>query len=104
MVNRSARQPDELVSLEQIPNVGPAIGGSLRRLGIAVPGDLVGRDPWVLYRQLCELDGRRHDPCVLDVFMAAVGFMQGDTPRPWWKYTAQRKRMLAAEQRQSPTK
>jgi hypothetical protein len=29
---------------------------------------------------------------VLDTFMAAVEFMRGSEPRPWWQYTAQRKR------------
>jgi hypothetical protein len=28
---------------------------------------------------------------VLDTFLAAVDFMRGAEPRPWWAYTAQRK-------------
>jgi hypothetical protein len=29
---------------------------------------------------------------VLDTFLAATDFMRGAPPRPWWDYTAQRKR------------
>ena len=36
----------------------------------------------------------RHDPCVLDVFMSITRFMDGDPPRPWWDYTAERKALL----------
>jgi hypothetical protein len=33
---------------------------------------------------------------VLDVFLSAVRFMEGAPARPWWHYTAERKRALAA--------
>lgn len=45
----------------------------------------------MLYQSLCALTGRRHDPCVLDTFMAATDFMRGAAPKPWWAYTAERK-------------
>ena len=54
--------------LESIPNVGPAIATKLRLLGFALPADLTGQDPYVMYRNLFELTGKRHDPCLLDVF------------------------------------
>jgi hypothetical protein len=41
-------------------------------------------------------DGQRHDPCLLDTFIAAVRYMEGGPKKPWWEYTAQRKRELAA--------
>ena len=78
--------------LEDIPNVGPAIARDLRRIGVRVPRDLAGRDPRALYAALCRSSGTRHDPCVLDVFTAAVRFMEGARARPWWRYTAERKR------------
>ena len=81
--------------LEDIPNVGPAIAGDLRRLGIASPAELPGRDPFALYDELCRVTGYRHDPCVLDTFIAAVRYMEGAPKRPWWKYTAERKRVMA---------
>ena len=78
-------------TLEQLPNVGPSIAADLRQLGVAVPGDLVGRDAYALYDDLCRITGRRHDPCLLDVFLSAVRFMAGEPKRPWWAYTAERK-------------
>src|SRR5690349_20636986 len=91
-----ARRIDGAARLEDIPNVGPAVAAVLRRLGITSPGDLVGRDPYAMYDDLCRMTGRRHDPCLLDTFIAAVRFMAGGPKRPWWKYTAERKRELAA--------
>src|SRR5437764_8908757 len=87
-----------VVHLEDVPNVGPAIARDLRRLGITSPGDLPGRDPYAMYDELCRLSGQRHDPCVLDVFIAAVRYMSGEPKKPWWAYTAERKRELAARE------
>jgi hypothetical protein len=39
---------------------------------------------------------------VLDVFLSAVRFMEGAPARPWWHYTAERKRALAARARSGP--
>lgn len=86
----------DVARLEDIPNVGPAVAADLRRLGITTPGELLGRDPYALYDDLCRLTGQRHDPCLLDTFIAAVRYMAGEPKRPWWKYTAERKRELAA--------
>lgn len=82
----------ECHDLLQLPNVGPAMAGDLRLIGIRHPQDLVGRDGFALYRELCRATGTRHDPCVLDTLIAVVDFMQGAEPAPWWRYTAQRKR------------
>jgi predicted GIY-YIG superfamily endonuclease len=86
----------QVARLEDVPNFGPAVAADLRQLGITTPAGLPGRDPYALYDDLCRLTGRRHDPCLLDTFIAAVRFMAGDAKKPWWKYTAERKRMMAA--------
>jgi hypothetical protein len=78
--------------LEQLPNVGPSLAASLRAVGITRPTELVGQDPFAMYDSLCAATGTRHDPCVLDVFLSAVRFMEGAPPHPWWHYTAERKR------------
>lgn len=83
-------------ALEDLPNVGRAIAADLRAIGIRAPRDLRGRDPYALYDALNRATGARHDPCVLDTFIAAVRYVEGAPARPWWKYTAQRKRTLAA--------
>jgi len=89
---RKARHAGECLHLEQLPNIGPSLAADLRSLGMRVPQDLVGQDAVALYRRLCQLTGRRQDPCVLDTFLAATDFMAGSEPRPWWSYTAERKR------------
>jgi hypothetical protein len=86
---------EEFSNLEEIPNIGPAIAADLRRLGIKAPGDLPGRDPYKMYDDLCRMTRERHDPCLLDTFIAAVRFMEGAPNRPWYAYTAERKRKLA---------
>lgn len=78
-------------ALTDLPNIGPACAKDLRLLGIEHPEQLVGRDAWDMYEALCRLTGVRHDPCVIDVFLSIIDFMQGGEARPWWQYTAQRK-------------
>ena len=87
---------DSLTRLEQIRNVGPSLAADLRLVGVRFPADLTGRDPYALYEALCGATGERQDPCVLDVFISAVRFMEGAPARPWWRYTKQRKRGLRA--------
>ena len=87
----------ELTELEQIPNVGPAIADDLRLIGISSPQDLLGKDPYTMHDDLCHTTGCHHDLCELDVFISAVRFMAGEPSKPWWKYTAERKRVLAAK-------
>ena len=87
---------DDIARLEGIPNVGPAVAADLRQLGIKSPCELPGRDPYALYDELCRITGQRHDPCLLDTIIAAVRFMEGAPKQPWWKYTAERKREMAA--------
>ncbi len=81
--------------LEDLPNVGKSIAGDLRRIGIYEPDGLRGKDAFVLYDSLCSLTGKKQDPCVLDVFMSAISFVNGSKPKPWWSFTKERKRILA---------
>lgn len=75
-----------------LPNIGPAAAKDFALLGFTEPSQLVGADPFTLYQSLCIATGLRQDPCVLDVFISVTSFMAGDAPKPWWHYTAQRKR------------
>lgn len=88
-----AAGPGACQTLEQLPNIGPALAADLRLIGIGHPRELTGRDAFALYQALCAKTGQRQDPCVLDTFMAATDFMRGAPPAPWWRYTAQRKAM-----------
>jgi hypothetical protein len=82
-------------ALTSIPNVGPAIARKLERLGVHEPADLRGQDADELFERLCALDGRRHDPCLLDTFHAAVDVADGRPARPWWEYSRERKAAAA---------
>jgi predicted GIY-YIG superfamily endonuclease len=93
---KPAKEVREIARLEDIPNIGPAVAADLRQLGITLPIDLFGRDPYALYDELCRITGQRHDPCLLDTFIAAVRYMEGAPKKPWWKYTQERKRVMAA--------
>ena len=93
---KPAMKVREVARLEDIPNVGPAVASDLRQLGIATPAGLPGRDPYALYDDLCRITGHRHDPCLLDTFIAAIRYMEGAPKKPWWKYTTERKRVMAA--------
>jgi len=64
-------------------------------LGFTSPSDLIEQDPYALHAKLCEITKVKHDPCVIDVFISAIRFMQGEQPQKWWFYTDERKRHLA---------
>jgi Pathogenicity locus len=89
-----AKTASEAKHLEDIPNVGKSIANDFRGLGIHEPKQLIGLDPYKLYEDIAIITGVRQDPCVCDVFIAAVKFMEGSDPTPWWHYTAERKKHL----------
>ncbi len=76
--------------LQALDGVGPSLAADLRALGFHDPADLHGQDPEQMYADLCELTGKRQDPCVLYVFRCAVH--QASTPQPdpesckWWNW------------------
>ena len=98
MKRNVAKGRKQLARLEDIPNIGPAVAANLRQLGITTPDDLLGRDPYAMYDDLCRITGQRHDPCLFDTFIAAVRYMEGAPKKPWSKYTAERKREMAARE------
>lgn len=83
-------------TLRAIPNVGPAIERDLRLLGVEQPSDLAGRDGFAMYEELCVKTGERQDPCVIDVFLAAVHYVETGEARTWWSFTPERKAKMAA--------
>ncbi|EGI78411.1 helix-hairpin-helix domain-containing protein [Hylemonella gracilis] len=83
--------------LTDIPNIGRSMAQDLISLGIRTPAEVRTMDPWATYEQLRGPMGQRHDPCVLDTFLAAHDFMNGGPARPWWDFTAQRKALLARQ-------
>jgi len=81
----------EITKLIDIPNVGKAIEKDFILLGIKEPFELAGRDPYQMFRDLCKVTGEKHDPCVIDIFISAVRYMEGGPPKKWWEFTRERK-------------
>lgn len=77
--------------LTDLPNIGKLLAKDLERIGIYTPETLKGKEPYALYQRLCEVTGKRQDPCVLDIFISITDFMNGGEPKVWWDYTAERK-------------
>ena len=79
--------------LEELPNIGKKMAYYLEIINIKSPQSLIGKDAFELYEKLCEKTGKNCDPCVIDVFMSAIDFMEGGKPTVWWKFTSKRKRI-----------
>ena len=86
----------DINNLQDIPNVGKAIEKIFNILGINKPIQLIGRDPYKMYNELCNVTNQKHDPCVIDVFISAVRYMEGGSPKKWWEFTEERKKKLGA--------
>lgn len=86
-----SRDRTGIQDLTEIINVGTSVADDLRRIGISRPQQLIGRDPWEMYRRIGQHDGVVQDPCLLDVLWAAVDYMEGGRPKKWWSFTAARK-------------
>lgn len=92
-----ALNAEQVRVLTDIPNIGKSMAEDLRGLGIRTPELVRTMDPLAAYEQLRDPMGKRHDPCVLDTFLAAHDFMNGGPARPWWDFTARRKTLLAGQ-------
>jgi hypothetical protein len=86
--------------LADLVSVGKATLRDFERLGVATVADLACRDPEELYARISALDGVRHDPCVLDVFRAAVAQARSPDLPPelcrWWTWSRLRRTQGAA--------
>jgi hypothetical protein len=85
----TSRQLADLIS------IGPAMLRDFEMLGIRSVAQLAKQNPQGMYGRLNRLTGQRQDPCVLDVFCAAVA--QARNPRlpvekcQWWFWSRKRK-------------
>ncbi len=87
----------DIKKFQDIPNVGQATEQDFILLGLQQPIDLVNKDPYSMYEDLCKITRQRHDPCVIDVFISAVEYMNGGPPKKWWEFTKDRKKTLASK-------
>jgi hypothetical protein len=81
--------------LEDLVSVGPAIRKQFGLLGINTVAELARCEPEALYRRLCRKTRKRQDPCVLDVYCAAVEQARNPLLPPekcrWWYWSRRRK-------------
>ena len=82
-----AKNYKQVKDLKDIPNVGEAVKNDLRLIGIKKPDQLINVNGIDLYNKLNRITGEVHDPCMADTFLAIVDFMNGGSPKPWWKFT-----------------
>ena len=91
---RETRQLLDLVS------VGPATVRDLHRLNVTTVSALAECDAVNLYRRLCDITGVRQDPCVKDVFDAAIAQARDpDLPeekKQWHYWSRRRKRAISS--------
>lgn len=92
--NNGMKNRTDITKFDKIPNVGPATIRYLNMLGINKPFELIGQNPYSMYGELCKIAGKKFDPCLADVFISAVRFMEGAPPHKWWHYTEERKATL----------
>ena len=72
-------------------NVGVATYHDLQLLGITSIKDLASACPDELYTRLQKITGHPHDPCVWDIFAAAINEARTGKKERWWKWTKIRK-------------
>jgi len=78
--------------LLQLMNVGKATCCDLQILGIKTISELAKASPDELYIELQIITGQRHDPCVWDIFAAAINEARTGKKQPWWEWTKIRKK------------
>ena len=93
--------------LRDLVSVGPKVEADLHRLGIRSVNQLAAWEPKRLYARLCRLTGQRQDPCVLDVFSAAVAQARDPflpySQCQWWYWSRQRQRAKGKGQKAKNT-
>ena len=87
-MRKQTKPKSELLSLM---NVGNAVLKDLEILGITTIRQLSVQDPDFLYQKLQEITGKKHDPCMWDVFAAIVHEAKTGEKLPWWHWTKIRK-------------
>ena len=82
----------EALLLSDLRNVGPAALADFKLLGVSTVAQLKTCKPDELYHRLQIITNSAHDPCVWDVFAAAIHQAQTGEAKNWWAFTAERKR------------
>ena len=88
--------------LGELISVGPAMLRDFEMLGIRSVEQLAKQEPMRMYRRLEQMTESSQDPCVLDVFCAAVA--QARDPRlpveqSRWRYWSKKRKETAGKKR-----
>lgn len=78
--------------LFRLKNVGKATYHDLQLLGISSIEQLGFACPDELFARLQSITGKRHDPCVWDVFAAIIHEARTGEKQAWWEWTKIRKK------------
>jgi Pathogenicity locus len=87
--------PQKPRRLKDLVSIGPAMLRDFDLLGVHSVAELARQSPRRMYARLNRVSGQRQDPCILDVFRAAVA--QARNPRlpaeqcQWWYWSRRRK-------------
>jgi Pathogenicity locus len=87
--------PQKPRRLKDLVSIGPAMLRDFELLGVHSVAELARQRPQQMYARLNRVSGQRQDPCILDVFRAAVA--QARNPRlpaeqcQWWYWSRRRK-------------
>jgi len=77
--------------LGDLRNVGKAALRDFALLGVVSVHQLADEDARELYQRLSLLTNARQDPCVEDVFAAAIHQARTGEALPWWDFSRKRK-------------
>lgn len=77
-------------------NVGTATCQDFELLGIKSIAELANASADDLYLRLQKMTGKSHDPCVWDIFAAAINEARTGIKQPWWEWTKIRKKRQAS--------
>jgi nucleotidyltransferase/DNA polymerase involved in DNA repair len=82
--------------LLQLMNVGAATCRDFQLLGIKSIEELANASADNLYMKLQIITGQAQDPCVWDIFAAAINEARTGKKEPWWHWTKIRKKRQLA--------
>lgn len=85
------------IHLRDLKNIGKAMLADLYLLGIYDVATLANCDPTALFQRLEKITDSRQDPCVWNVFAAAIHEARTGEPTPWWAWTPKRKLLQIRE-------
>jgi hypothetical protein len=94
IMSKSNRKNNKCELLRMM-NIGEATCKDLKLLGIETIAELAKASADELYVRLQVITVQPHDPCVWDVFSAAINEALTGEKHPWWAWTKIRKKRQA---------